>query len=231
MEAFVLDEEASLWKSRGVVAAEGFWPMAEPVKMDDGNWILAGLRVGAGNPAAVAISKGDDFTRWSVVPIPKPEGIKMWGESAIIVDGEEVLNLSRYGGKAVALVSVSRDYGRSWTEMRESNLPMATSKPYAGVLSTGQRYLIGNTTAGCGHSRDPLTIAVSRPGEKLVSKVWIIRRGQQEGLDDPDGTRLCYPYAAEYDGHLYVVYSVGHLPANQNSAELAVIPVKELEWK
>ncbi len=230
MEAFVLAEKANRWQSRGIVAGEGFWPMAEPVKMDDGNWITAGLRVGDGHPAAVAISRGDDFTNWSVVPIPQPAGIRMWGESAILVDGSEVLNIARYGGKAVALASISRDFGRTWSVTRESNLPMATSKPYAGVLSTGQRYLIGNTTATCGHSRDPLTIAVSRPGEKLFSKVWVIRRGQQAGCDDPTGTKLCYPYAAEYDGKLYVVYSVGHLPANQNSAELAVFSLSELKW-
>ena len=228
-EAFVLDEAAGRWVSRGIVAGDGFWPMAEPVKMKDLNWIMAGICVGEGNPAAVAISRGDGFTRWDVVRIPQPEGISMWGESAVLVDGAEVLNIARYGGKAVALVSVSRDFGRTWDLMRESNLAMATSKPYAGVLSTGQRYLIGNTTAGCGHRRDPLTIAVTRPGEKRFSTVSVIRRGQQPGFDDPPGTKLAYPYAAEYDGKLYVVYSVGHLPANQNSAELAVIPIRELE--
>ncbi|MCB1061931.1 MAG: exo-alpha-sialidase [Verrucomicrobiae bacterium] len=230
MEAFVLNEKTNAWESRGVVAGEGFWPMEEPEKMDDGNWIMAGLQVGPGHPAAVAISHGDDFTHWDVIAIPQPKGINMWGESAVIVNGAEVLNIARYGGKAVALASLSKDYGRSWSEMQESNLPMATSKPYAGILSTGQRYLIGNTTAECGNTRDPLTIAVSRPGEKLFSKVWIIRRGQQEGFADPKGTKLCYPYAAEYDGNLYVVYSVGHLPANQNSGELAVIPLSELAW-
>lgn len=61
--------------------------------------------------------------------------------------------------------------------------------------------------------------------------MWIIRRGVQDGFEDPEGTKLCYPYAAEYDGQIYVVYSVGHLPANQNSAELAVIPVKDLKWE
>jgi len=228
-EAFVLDEAANRWGSRGIVAADGFWPMAEPVRMENLNWIMAGICVGEGNPAAVAVSRGDDFTRLDVVRIPPPEGVSMWGESAVLVDGAEVLNIARYGGKAVALVSVSRDFGRTWDLMRESNLPMATSKPYAGVLSTGQRYLIGNTTAGCGHRRDPLTIAVTRPGEKRFSKVWVIRRGQQAGFDDPPGTKLAYPYAAEYDGKLCVVYSVGHLPANQNSAELAVIPIRELE--
>lgn len=141
-EAFVLDETANRWESPGIVATQGFWPMAEPVKMQDGNWVLAGLRVGDGHFSAVAISRGDDFTKWTVVPIPQPAGSSMWGESAIIVDGAEVLNISRYGGKAVALVSVSRDFGRTWSVMRESNLPIATFKPYAGVLNTGQRYLI-----------------------------------------------------------------------------------------
>ena len=39
--------------------------------------------------------------------------------------------------------------------------------------------------------------------------------------------KLAYPYAIEHDGKLYVAYSVG-FGANQNSAEMAVIPVAAL---
>ncbi len=46
-----------------------------------------------------------------------------------------------------ALAAVSEDYGRTWTPARPSNLPMATSKPCAGLLSTGQRFLVCSTSA------------------------------------------------------------------------------------
>ncbi|MEA1952425.1 MAG: LamG-like jellyroll fold domain-containing protein [Planctomycetota bacterium] len=236
--AYVLDEESGTWQPKGVVAEEGFWPMQEPLAMDDGNWIMAGLSVGAGwgrpgNPAAVAISRGEDFTKWDVIIIPKPKGLRMWGESTVIVNGEEILNISRWG-EPVALAAVSKDYGRTWTEMRESNLPMAASKPYAGTLSTGQQYLVCTTTADSGNRRSPLTIAVSRPGEKVFSKIYRIRDAVYNGPGKSSPKcRLLYPYAVEHEGRLYVVYSSDGGGGGNffNSCELAIIPIESLRVK
>lgn len=239
--AYILDEPSGRWISKGTVIEGGFWPMQQPLKMGDGNWIMSGLRAGDGNPAAVAISHEDDFTRWQLVVIPRSSAVgKMWGESTVIVRGKSVLNICRYGAEAKALLATSEDYGRTWTESRPSNLPMATSKPYSGTLSTGQHYLICSTTADGGGRRSPLTIAVTRPGETLFSKTYVIRHAIF-----PDGpgeshekAALSYPYAIEHDGHLFVGYSnnggnvgragTGRELWNNNSAELAVIPVKNL---
>ena len=116
--------------------------------MADGNWVMAGARVDRGDGdqwalPAVAISRGEDFTKWDLVVIPAaPELGRVWGESTVLVEGKRLINISRYGAKPLALVSFSEDFGRTWTPTRPSNLPMATSKPYAGTLSTGQRYLV-----------------------------------------------------------------------------------------
>ncbi|NLS96223.1 MAG: cycloinulo-oligosaccharide fructanotransferase [Planctomycetaceae bacterium] len=232
--AFVLDQASGVWQPRGVVAEGSFWPLQEPLKMDDGNWIMAGICVSdrqdaADNPAAAAISRGDDFTRWDVVRIPKPEGLNMWGESTVVADGPEVLNIARWG-TPFALAALSKDFGRTWTETRETNLPMAASKPYAGTLSTGQRYLVGTTTADSGNRRSPLTIAVSRPGAKVFSKIYRIRDAVCEGPGESDlKCRLSYPYAVEHEGKLYVIYSNdGARGGNRNSAELAIVPVASL---
>jgi lysophospholipase L1-like esterase len=239
--AYVFDEASDQWKSKGTVIEDGFWPMQEPQKMDDGNWIIAGLKVGEGNPAIVAISHADDFLKWDVVPIPQAKDVKkMWGESTVIISGKQITNISRYGDKAEALVATSEDYGRTWSEMRPSNLPMTTSKPISGTLSNGQRYLVCTTTADSGKRRSPLTIAVSRPGETLFSKVFVIRHA--EFPDGPGeshkGAALAYPYAIEHEGRLYVGYSnsgdkstrvgTGRELWNNNSAELAVIPIDQL---
>ncbi|MDZ4801923.1 MAG: exo-alpha-sialidase [Bryobacteraceae bacterium] len=228
-EAYVLDERRDRWVSRGIVAREGFWPLAEPVKMANGSWLMAGASIAGTNPGAVAVSRGDDLSKWDVSVIPQMPDAKMWGETAAIVDGKEVTAIVRYGAKPLALASSSQDYGRTWTVNRESNLPMATSKPYAGTLSTGQRYLICTTTADSGARRSPLTIAVSRPGDKYFSKVYRIRDAVRPGEADTKPASLSYPYAVEYDGKLYVAYSVGHLGGNRNSAELAIIPVSGLK--
>jgi hypothetical protein len=108
---------------------------------------------------------------------------------------------------------------------------MATSKPAAGVLSTGQRYLVCTTTTDSGGRRYPLTIAVSKPGENVFSKVFVIRHAVNPGQPGESHERaaLSYPCATEHDGKLYVGFSNnGGRKGNLNSAELAVIPIKSL---
>lgn len=230
--AYMLDEASRTWRFQGVVAEGGFWPMNQPQRLANGNWYLPGLIVGAGNTAGGAISEGNDLTKWKRVVIPKGPGIqRTWGESAAIVDGNQILTVSRYGGRSVALASTSSDGGETWGPLAETNLPMATSKPAAGVLSTGQRYLVCTTTADSGARRSPLTIAVSRPGKEMFSKVFAIRQATFE--DGPgeshEQARLSYPCAIEHNGKLYVAYSNSKdRRSNFNSAELAVIPVSEL---
>jgi hypothetical protein len=239
--AYLLNEEDGSWERKGTVIGGGFWPMQEPIRMDDGNWIMGGLRVGGGNPAAVAISHGDNLLKWDMIMIPNARSTgKMWGESTVIVDGKNITNISRYGKVSKALAAVSKDYGRTWTKMRVSNLPMATSKPYTDTLSTGQRYLICSTTADGEGRRSPLTIAISRPGKDFFSKVYVIRHAVfPEGPGESHkNAALSYPYAIEHDGSLYVGYSnsgggVGRVGEgrelwNNNSAELAIIPLDSL---
>ncbi|QDU64467.1 hypothetical protein Pan216_53570 [Planctomycetes bacterium Pan216] len=232
--AYVLDDETGKWEPKGVVVEGGFWPTQEPLRMDNGNWIMAGMSVSNPpghqyTPPAVAISRGDDPLAWDLVILPTPQK-QVWGEATVVVDGPKVTCISRYG-KPIALVSESRDYGRTWSAVRESNLPMAASKPYAGTLSTGQRYLIGTTTADAKNRRSPLTIAVSRPGEESFSKIFRIRDAVHEGPGESHPkSKLSYPYAVERDGKLYVAFSnSGPRGGNRNSGELAVIPIESLK--
>jgi hypothetical protein len=226
--AYRLNETTGKWESHGTVIEGGFWPMQEPLKMADGNWIMSGLRVGGGHPGAVAISHGDDLTKWDLVAIPKGAKVNMWGESTVIVDGKRVQNVARNQSERPALTAVSEDYGRTWTESLPNNLPMVQSKPYTGTLSTGQRYLICTTTAEMAdptakHRRDPLTIAVGRPGENGFRKIFRIRDAvwsASPGRSHPAAS-LSYPYAVEHDGHLYVGFT-------NSGAELALIPVNAL---
>ena len=234
--AYSLDEATGQWVKHGVVLENGFWALNQPVKMSDGNWIMPGISAGPYSnkgtfPAAVAISHGDDFTKWDFVSIPVHEGIKMWGESSIIVDGPNVLNIARYAAKPLALISKSTDYGRTWSTMGESNLPMTTSKPAAGILSTRQRYLVCTTAANNGGKRFPLTIAVSKPGSPLLSQVFVIRHAEHRGPGESNPkAALSYPCATEHEGKLYIGFSNnGGRGGNHNSAEMAVIPIERLK--
>lgn len=234
--AYSLDETTGQWIKHGVVLENGFWALNPPVKMSDGNWIMPGISAGPYSntgvfPAAVAISHGDDLTQWDFISIPVHEGLTMWGESSLIVDGPNVLNIARYGAKPLALISKSTDFGRTWTTMAESNLPMTTSKPAAGLLSNGRRYLVCTTAANNGGKRYPLTIAISEPGQTLLSKVFVIRHAQHTGPGESHPkASLSYPCATEHNGKLYVGFSnnAGR-PGNLNSAELAVIPIEKLK--
>ena len=187
-------------------------------------------------PAAVAVSHGNDLTRWDLVAIPRGPG-EMWGESAVVVSGRRVTNIARFGAPARALVSVSDDDGRTWTPAQPANLPMAPSKPYAGTLSTGQHFLIGTQAADGGNRRSPLTLAVSRPGEPVFSRLLVIRDALcPAGAGESHAyASLAYPYAVEHNGQLYVGYSNSggrggpeRAQWNNNSAELAVMPVAEV---
>ena len=100
------------------------------------------------------------------------------------------------------------------------------------MLSTGQRYLVCTTTADSGGRRTPLTIAVSKPGDSVLSQVFIIRPSifPQGPGDAADKAPLSYPYAIEHEGKLYVGYSNGGgRRGNHNSAELAVIQIEKLK--
>jgi hypothetical protein len=237
--AYLLNENSGKWEPQGVVLDQGFWPMQEPQKMADGNWIMSGVRVANGlevngHLPAVAISRGDDFTKWEMVVIQadKSLGTNLWGESTVIVQKTQITNIARRSQGRVhgdALVSISKDHGRTWTPAAASNLPMATQKPYAGALSTGQRYLIGTITADTGGKRSPLTIAVSKPGESLFSRVFLIRTSVFEGTPGVSAPNadFSYPYAVEHEGKLYIGYTHKSHIAN----ELAVIPISSLETK
>lgn len=227
MDAFVLDEATDRWQSRGVVG-QGIWPLREPEKMADGNWLIPGCDEEW--RAAVAISHGDDLTAWDTVKIPV--GKRIYTEATCWVDGSEVTLVMRNHspwrpGPSFAAVSVSTDFGRTWSPPVESNLPMTTSKPYAGVLSTGQRYLLCTTVRDHGNHRWPLTVAVGRPGEKKLCRMWRIRDARRPGAGDTVNKNLAYPHAVELDGKLYVIYSSG-TGGNLNDCELAIIPLEAL---
>ena len=236
--AYRLQPHDHSWEPQGVVVEGGFWPMQEPQQLSNGNWIMAGFCVGRGNPAAVAISQGDDLRHWQLVTIPTAVS-GMWGESTVLLGRSHLTNIARWGEQAQALIATSSNAGLTWTASRASNLAMVTSKPYAGRLSTGEPYLIATTTADSGKRRSPLTIALGDAGSDSFRHVFVIRRAQHDGPGESHPkASLAYPYAVEHANHLYVGYSnngglVGRVGqgrelANNNSAELAVIPLESL---
>ena len=114
----------------------------------------------------------------------------------------------------------SGDGGLTWSDPQVHNFPFASSKIYAGMLSTGQNYVLSNIVAS-GY-RDLLTLAVSRPGEKEFSRLWKIRDGYCDELNA--GPEWSYPSATEYDGKLFVVYT-----SEKHHCCLTIIPISSLQ--
>jgi hypothetical protein len=217
-EAFVLNEISNRWESRGIVM-HNCWPYDEPVRMANGNFITGGQDKD-GLPV-VAISHGEDLTKWDSVLIPFDPQLKpSFAETTVWAEGEYVLAVIRGGGN-VAWVSTSDDSGRTWTKAGPSNLPMPRAKAYLGKLSTGQLYLISNLL-----NRDTLVVSVSEPGELTLSRMWRIRHGKSVPPRFPGkakGKQWSYPYGYEHDGKLFIVYSVG-----KEDCGLSVVPIDSL---
>lgn len=203
-EAFVLNQTSDRWESRGIVM-ENCWPCDEPVRMADGNLITGG-QDRDGLPV-VAISHGDDVTKWDSVLIPFDRRLAPgFAETTVQTDGESVLAVIR-GSSNVVWVSTSSDFGRTWSTAGPSNMPMPRAKAYLGRLSTGQFYLISNLV-----NRDTLVLSVSKPGQMTFQKMWRIRHGKSIPPRFPGaakGKQWSYPYGYEHDGKLYIVYSIG----------------------
>jgi hypothetical protein len=128
------------------------------------------------------------------------------------------------------LIAKSADFGRTWTTMGESNLPMTTSKPAAGLLRNSRSCLICTNAANNGGRRATLTIAISEPDKEVFSKVFVIRQAEHSGPGESNPkASLSYPCATGHDGKIYVGFSNnGGRRGNLNSAEMGVIPIEKL---
>ena len=217
-EAFVLHPQTNRWDSQGIVI-KNCWPYDAPVKMGNGSHITGGQDKD-GLPV-VAISHGDDFTKWDSVLIPyHPKLAPSFAETTVWAEDACVTAVIR-GGAGVAWIATSEDYGRTWTTAQPSNLPMPRAKAYLEKLSTGQLYLVSNY-----NNRDTLVISVSKPGESTLSRMWRIRHGKSDAprfAGVAKGKQWSYPYAHEHQGKLFIVYSVG-----KEECGLSVVPAASL---
>lgn len=225
----VMVDDGGGWTARGRIAGP-FLPNATPLRLPDGCWAMGG-RV-APEPGtlpltpAVAISQGDRLTEpWAIVPIvPMDRGAAgpelAYPETTLIVADTEVLAVVR-SDRGYGLLFRSTDAARTWTGPHPHTYPIGAAKPYAGTLSTGQRFLLSNTpTPGY---RELLTIAVTAPGEREFVRVWKLRDGPSEALGV--GPEWSYPVAIEHDGRLYVTYTSEKRHCVLTSAPVASLAV------
>lgn len=222
------------WRKRGVVAWDGFWPLQQPLLMENGQYIMAGASVGEGRIGgtntipAVAIGNGNDPTQWEVVRIAAPTDI--WGESTVIASGTRVLLISRSNNKLhQALTTLSNDCGRTWSNLEASNLPMATSKPYAGILHDGRPYLINTICSDVAAAgRNPLCLLLGDPGAMSYNRAYRIIDSRSPLPGAGGYTIWAYPYAVEDGGRLRVGFYMGTAGYGSGAAGMVTVPVQNL---
>jgi hypothetical protein len=227
-EVFILNENNNFWNSHGYITGP-FLPNCNPIKMKNNNFIMAGRMASelGKKPTipAVAISHGENLTeQWNVIPLRynaslPSEEIPDFPEMSVIVDGNIITAFVRNHSK-YPLLFISENYGHTWSDPLVHNFPFASSKIYAGTLSSGQKYVLANLVSG-GY-RDLLTLAVSHPGKNQFSKIWKIRDGYCDILGS--GPEWSYPSATEYAGKLYIVYT-----SEKHHCCLTIIPIRSLQ--
>ena len=206
---FRFEDTALHWLQVGAI--EGFHPLNRPQRMSDGRWAMGGqFNL---NLPRVALSHGDDLLRWDVAEIASaPDDRINFAEASLAADGSTVTAYVRSAIQAT-FVSETHNYGRTWSPLRISNLPMSSSKTCAGILTSGQRYLAFNMAPKSPSvgARDVLAIAVSAPGRKHFCRIVPIRNARSPEAriaGFAKGPQWSYPSVVEHDGNVYVTYSV-----------------------
>ncbi len=227
-EVFILNEKHNSWNSNGFITGP-FLPNCSPIKMGNNNFIMAGRMANSSGEKpiipAVAISHGDKLTeQWEVIPLKYNGKLSSkenpdFPETTVLVDGANITAFVRNHSE-YPILFISENYGCTWSDPLVHNFPFASSKIYAGTLSTGQNYVLSNIPSK-GY-RDLLTIAVTRIGRKQFSKLWKIRDGYSNELKS--GPEWSYPCATEYEGKLYIVYT-----SEKHNCCLTIIPINSLK--
>lgn len=228
MEAYVFSPSDLTWSPCGVALDDGFWPLCEPMRLQNGDVLIAGLECKGTHQPAVAIAKGSDLAHFEMIQLPNPDGLRTWGETTVLDCGEKLVALVRSHPTAgLVLVSRSRDFGRSWSPLAYTGQLATDSKLYAGHLSDGRRYLVCNIGASdllpSDRSRRTMAILIGEGSDPTrFERAYLIRHG----FDAPAKyfkSQWAYPYAVEEDGFLYVIYT-----KHKEETELAIIPLDVL---
>lgn len=212
-----------------IASVPGFWPLQEPIRFRN-HWVVAGLfrplnsAPGEHASPAVARSRASDFSEWEplvVVPVDAPA--PYWGECAILVDGERLILLSRYGYSTPwLLASESWDGGSTWSPARVTGIPFSASKPAVGRLKDGRPFLVGSSYKGVQEERTPLTILLGAPGSSEFDSVFVI--------DHSPSARLAYPHGLQVGDDLLVAYSDDE-GRGKNLNRLQLARLSTLQWR
>lgn len=232
------DAAAEKWNAVGPIAPR-FLAMQQPILMENGNFVVSGSYnpfPGGGNGVipAVYVSQGRDVAKPWTRRLIDDEYVNVFAETAVVVDGPNLLAVTRLEDSPRPNFYASSDFGRTWDKIENKAFYASSSKFAAGTLSNGVRYILFNlpdfkrdangnvdeTTLV--RDRKTLAMATARPGEASFSRIWKIS-------DPTTPTKQAashYPCALEVDGKLYITYTGQH---DRRNCGLSVVPVDSLK--
>ncbi len=209
LDLYVYDEEAEQFVF--------LWSRPIPFKLNTNVYTLpSGKRMLCGRtgpldgfptiPAVMISDSGKIDAPWRMVKFQThnelPDG-RSYGhpEISAVVIGTTIYVFCRNDHSTLPLLFISRDEGETWLPACTHNIPFSASKIYAGTLSDGRNYVIGNIHPG----RERLAIFITEQNDMTFTEGFILQDGYSEELSF--GRRWHYPCAYENDGKLYIVYT------------------------
>lgn len=174
-------------------------------------------------PAVLISDSGKIDAQWRLVYI-RPDGNLADGsklihpEIAAMIEGNIIYMFCRDDERRVPLMYTSKDFGECWEGPFEIDIPFSNSKIYAGDLSDGRHYVIGNLYP----ARGRLAVFFTEPGGTVFTEGFMLQDGVNAALGY--GKSWHYPVAWEADGKLYVIYTAS-IEEPKRGAIVSVIPL------
>ncbi len=195
------------------------------LKMDNGKLLIPG-RIAEPDgfpvtPAVLIADSGRINSDYRLVKIQENEYISEkvkheHAECSAILEGEKVYMFCRDDLCRVPVLYISEDFAETWSKAIAHNIPFSNAKIYAGTLSDGRRYVIGNLYP----ERHKLAIFLTEGKDMVFTKGYMLQDGMSEILQY--GQTHSYPSACEAEGKLYIIYSAC---TSARGAAMSVMPV------
>ncbi len=175
-------------------------------------------------PAVLISDSGKIDAEWRLVKLAEngdlPDGEKfVHPEICPIIRKDSIYMFCRNDKRRVPFLYISKDNAESWQGPYTHDIPLVSTKVYAGKLSDGRCYIVGNIDKP---ARTKLVVYFSEKDTMEFTKCLVL-------CDSDKGLEGCmhYPVAYENEGKLYISYTRNYTWERRGAA-LAVIDLKRV---
>lgn len=223
LNLYVLDEDADKFVK--------LWSRPIPFKLNtnvmtlpNGKLMISG-RIGEldrfpNTPAVLISDSGKIDGEWRLVKIAEngdlPDGERfVHPEICPVITEGRIYMFCRNDRRRVPIIYISEDNAESWSGPFTHDIPLISSKMYAGRLTDGRCYIVGNIDKS---DRGRLAVYFSKKDSLCFDRCVILS-------DTDKGAH--YPAAYESGGKLYIIYSRNYA-WEVRGAEIAVIDLEDV---